>query len=85
LFDGLVPEGVEALTRQTRTGYSVEYRIPINYIVARQGADWNDARFNLAIHDIDGAESPKESVTLQWRPHWASGLVGTGMFRKRDE
>ncbi len=61
-------------------GYALEAKIPVQYIIDRQGPAWNTFRFNLGLQDKDAGEeaTPRYSWQVDWRS--SGNLVGSGMF-----
>ena len=67
-----------AIRRQTN-GYTIEFALPLSYLEAQQGADWQEVRINLGLQDTDHGEKP---VSLWWRPSrfGAKAVPGSGTF-----
>ena len=75
-----LPDGIDVATKSTDTGYAVEVRIPMAYIEAQGGKDWEDIRLNIAVNDHDRDGYSK----IWWQPDWnATGsYVGSGVFER---
>ncbi|MEX2015366.1 MAG: sugar-binding protein [Candidatus Hydrogenedentales bacterium] len=63
-----LPEGTRVVSQMTEEGYAVEVAIPMAYIAAQQGEDWETVRVNWTIHDFD----PDGNARVSWRPVWSS-------------
>lgn len=63
----------------TDRGYTCEVAVPLEYIVERQGADWDKVRINVTVDDRDGQD---DLCQLWWQPHWsrAKSYPGSGTF-----
>jgi hypothetical protein len=46
-----------AIRRQS-SGYTIEFALPLAYIAAQQGEDWEEVRINLSLQDTDDGEKP---------------------------
>jgi len=84
LFADFVPEGFDAMVRKGDDGYSAEFRIPLAYVQAMQGADWRDLRLNVAINDIDRETRDRQPVLISWTPEWETAVLGDGLFLRAD-
>jgi hypothetical protein len=77
-----LPEGTQLKCVSVVGGYQLELAIPISYIEARQGQNWESFRLNVVIQDRD---SPEEGIQrFFWQPEWrTANRVGSGMFFRR--
>ncbi len=53
--------------------------VPFDYIVERQGDDWDKVRITVAVDDHDAAD---RLCQLWWRPSWSweESYPGSGTF-----
>ena len=67
-----------AIRRQS-SGYTIEFALPLAYIAAQQGEDWEEVRINLSLQDTDDGEKP---AALWWRTSrfGAQAVEGSGTF-----
>lgn len=84
LFEDFVPEGFSAKVVRREGGYTAEYRIPISYIISRQGENWKDLRLNVAINDIDPTTRNRPPVLMSWQPEWGTAVLGSGWLQRAD-
>lgn len=77
-----LPEGSAYKCVANDDGYTMEWSIPLSYIIEKQGEDWESIRFNLMIGDKDIDE--KEPKMYYWKANWRSGdnILGSGLFFK---
>ena len=81
-FVELLPEGVKGKGKRTKSGFQMEFVIPIASLEKMRGGKMTDMRFNVTVLDAD---KDKELVEYSWAPEWNKGYVGTGtFFRYRD-
>ncbi len=74
-----LPEGSEWKCVVTEGGYTFEARIPLSYMVSKQGEDWKSFRLNLMTGDHD---TDREEVRTYWQNDWRGeeNVIGSGMF-----
>ncbi len=79
----MLPEGILLESGKTLQGFDVEVAIPMDYITARAGENWETVRINIAYFDKDG-DSPRSG--LWWKPDWSSdqNYIGSGTFFRRQ-
>ena len=80
--DMLEREGVLAVGVPTPTGHAYEVSVPLSYIEAQQGKDWDRIRINIAVDDFDETTGPL--AQLWWQPDWRdeANFPGSGTFRR---
>lgn len=81
LFEDELPDGVTAASAITEGGYRVEVAVPLEYIKAKQGEDWQSLRVNVVQNDVDADGNAR----VGWRPEWTSpeDYRGSGRFVRR--
>lgn len=84
LFSDFSPASFAAKVVQHKDGYTAEYRLPLEYVISMQGADWKDLRLNVAINDIDPSKSEPSPVLLNWKEQWDSAVLGSGLMQRHD-
>jgi len=74
------PEGAIGISQLTEVGYNVEFAIPIDYVIKRQGPDWKSLQFNVGQMDIDADGSTQS----WWHPSWIvpGNHAGLGTFKR---
>ncbi len=77
-----LPEGTQAVCVLTEGGYVAEVAIPLSYIKALQGDNWQQIRLNAGVTDFD--QDGKYQTTLTWKPEWdgKENIVGSGILYK---
>jgi hypothetical protein len=75
------PEGVEASSVRTRTGFVTEVSIPKRLLAAAAGGSLGLVRINVAVNDGD----PDGQSQLWWWPDWRTNddVPGSGTFALR--
>ncbi len=76
------PEDMTIISEASEEGYVMEAKIPMSFIQAVQGENWESLRFNLLIGDSDSNEEQQ----LHWfEPNWrgSDNRVGSGMFFRK--
>ena len=78
-----LPEGFEAVCVPVGTGMAAEVRVPLAYLDALQGGQWEAVRLNVGVHYYgpDAWRGTKE----WWRPDWRSAKThsGSGTFLRK--
>ena len=71
--------GVLATGLFTDRGHSSEVAVPLEYIIERQGEDWDKVRITVAVDDRDTEDG---LCQLWWRPYWSrpGSYPGSGTF-----
>lgn len=66
-------------SQPTENGYTLEVALPLSYLRERQGDDWQTARINLYIQDVDTGQ---DRAVYYWQPDWHGNQnrIGSGTF-----
>lgn len=77
------PEGVEVICKAIDGGYIIEGAVPISYIEAQQGKNWQTLRVNFIIQDRDKGDHSFDIYS--WQPDWRGNdnRLGSGMFFRK--
>jgi len=81
---GQIPAGVQAVSKQTATGYVAEIAVPHAVLDAQYGGSWKAFRLNIAVDDVDDPLDPAVNQ-LWWRPDWRTDVSydNSGTFYRK--
>ncbi|MEO0398927.1 MAG: metallophosphoesterase [Pseudomonadota bacterium] len=83
-YRSFVPEPFDAKVRQTKDGYTAEFRVPLGYVISKQGENWRDLRLNVGVNDADPNSKKRRPILLGWQEEWGESVLGAGMFRRAE-